>query len=298
MKCIFLYNPTSGKGKIKKRITYIEETLRKKYSVVDVYETTSAEDLIKTSKEACNNYDAIIFSGGDGTFNDVACGVSMMPNRPVLGYIPSGTVNDIARNLKIPRNIKKALKIITDGYKTNHDVGRINDGYFIYVASIGTFTDVSYRTKQTMKRIYGRLAYAFDGLKQIANPSLSKIKLIMEETEVELDSPLLLIMNSITIAGIPLNRGGHLNDGSFDVMIVKKGIHKGVINILRLFLHGLFRLKPSKKLVDYYKASKIVVEVDDDLIWSVDGEAGPKGRVVIENIHNHIQVYVPENKYK
>ena len=70
----------------------------------------------------------------DGTFNDVTCSVATQV-RPILGYIPSGTVNDIAK-LKNPKNIK-SLKNNFDGHTVYHDVGRINGTYFMYVAAIG-----------------------------------------------------------------------------------------------------------------------------------------------------------------
>ena len=297
MKCIFLYNPKSGKGKILPKVDYIKKTLETKFDEVVLHETKSAEDVKEVSRKACGVYDAIVFSGGDGTFNDVACGVASEENRPILGYIPSGTVNDIAKNLKIPRNVNKALQIIMDGYTIEHDVGKINDKYFIYVAAIGTFTGVSYRTKQDVKKIFGKLAYAFDGMRDLLNPKLCAIKLKMEHGVIEIDTPLLLIMNSTSVAGVPFNKGGHLNDGKFDIVVVKKGAYKGLFNIARLFVLGLFRLR-RRRLVNHYKASSFTVEVKDTPTWTIDGEKGPEGNVMIENMHNHIEIYIPVDRNK
>ena len=47
-----------------------------------------------------------------------------------------------------------------------------------------------------------------DGMKDLVNPQLSKIKLIMEDKTVEIDTPLLLVLNSINVAGIPFNKVG------------------------------------------------------------------------------------------
>ena len=166
MKCIFIYNPKSGKGKVLKNLEYIKTELKKKYSVVDIYETKSQEDTISKSKQSCYEYDTIVFAGGDGTFNDVTCGIAECDKRPILGYIPTGTVNDIARNLKISKNIKKAVKNIIDGQYVNHDVGIINGRYFIYVAGVGTFAATSFRTKHKFKKVFGKFAYALDGLQE------------------------------------------------------------------------------------------------------------------------------------
>jgi len=297
MNCIFIYNPTSGKGKIKKKRDYIKKTLEIKFRHVEIYETKSAEDTYLKAVEVCGKYDALIFAGGDGTFNDIACGVASQSVRPILGYFPSGTVNDIAKNLKIPKNIKRALKVILQEQTVFHDVGKINDKYFIYVAALGTFTSISYRTKQISKKIFGRMAYAFDAVKDIFKPSVNRVKIEIDGQVAAYETPLVLILNSISVGGFPFNRKARLNDGCFDVMIVKKGVHKGFFNIIRLFISGLFGFR-NNRTMKYYTDSRFVIEAEPESQWCIDGEAGPKGTVHIENLHNHIEIYIPVRRNK
>ncbi|HHX78980.1 MAG TPA: YegS/Rv2252/BmrU family lipid kinase [Acholeplasmataceae bacterium] len=293
MTCIFIYNPESGNGRIKRRLPYIIQTLKRKYSTVDVHQTKSKEDCINAAVNACNKYDAIIFAGGDGTFNDITCGVASQEKRPILGYIPTGTVNDIAKNLKIPRNIKKALKVILKGGYIKHDVGMINDTYFMYVAAVGTFSSVSYRTKRRTKKVLGRLAYAFDGMNDLINPQITNVIVKCNDCEYKSEAPLLMILNSKSIGGVVFNKNGHLNDGKFDLMIVKNSRHNGLINIFKMMLSGIFRKNIDQKAVKHIKTSKIHVQLQNDATWCVDGEAGPKGNVYIENLHQHLEIYAP-----
>lgn len=124
MDCLFLYNPNSGKGKIRKKISYIRRKLEEKYERVDIVETASAKDLETRVREGADCYDVILFSGGDGTFNNVLEGLH---GREVpLGYLPSGTTNDIAHSLGIPCNIKGALKVILEGNTEGVDCMRVN----------------------------------------------------------------------------------------------------------------------------------------------------------------------------
>lgn len=293
MTCIFIYNPESGNGRIKRRLPYIIQTLKRKYSTVDVHQTKSKEDCINAAVNACNKYDAIIFAGGDGTFNDITCGVASQEKRPILGYIPTGTVNDIAKNLKIPRNIKKALKVILKGGYIKHDVGMINDTYFMYVAAVGTFSSVSYRTKRRTKKVLGRLAYAFDGMNDLINPQITNVIVKCNDCEYKSEAPLLMILNSKSIGGVVFNKHGHLNDGKFDLMIVKNSRYNGLINIFKMMLSGIFRKNIDQKAVKHIKTSKIHVQLQNDATWCVDGEAGPKGNVYIENLHQHLEIYAP-----
>ena len=58
--CIFIYNPESGKARIKKEFLYYTN-FKRKYSTVDIHETKSKEDCIEASIDACGKYNAIIF---------------------------------------------------------------------------------------------------------------------------------------------------------------------------------------------------------------------------------------------
>ncbi len=293
MKCIFIYNPKSGKGKVFKKLDYIKQELSKKYTTVDIHETTSQQDTIQTAKNSCDKYDAIIFSGGDGTFNDITCGIAEMPNRPILGYIPTGTVNDIARNLGISKNIKKAVQAIVDDKYVTHDVGMINDTYFMYVAALGTFAATSFRTKHKYKKVLGKFAYLLDGLQELINPATIKTKVTTGTGEhYEATATLLLVMNSISAGGVPFNKYGHMNDGKFDIVIVKKYLGSGIIGIANTVLIGIRR----KRITKYYqliRSSEFKIEVDNNINWAIDGEEGMSGSVVIKNLHDHIKIYVP-----
>ena len=75
------------------------------------------------------------------------------------------------------------------------------------------------------------------------NPTIQKIKIILSDKSIEFETPLVLALNSISVAGIPFNKEGHLNDGKFDIVVVKNGPYKGLFNIIRLFLLGLVRLR-------------------------------------------------------
>lgn len=297
MKCVFIYNPKSGRGKILKKLDYIVSTLKQKFELVDVYESKSANDVTEKVKEFAKEYDAIIFSGGDGTFNNITCGLASEEVRPVLGYIPSGTANDIARNLGISRNVKKALKSIIDGAIFMHDVGKINDSYFMYVATIGACTGTSYTTKHTAKKFLGRLAYIKDGLDEFFKTPVSNIKYISEEKTLETTSPLLLVMNSKSVGGMSFNKYGHLNDGLFDVIFVNNDKTKGRLNIIWTFIYGLLGGR-WKKCANLVRSKKFTIEVDNSVTWCVDGEEGPKGTVNIENLKGHLRIYVPKKKIK
>ena len=258
-----------------------------------VYESISSDDLKIKVKEASNDYDAIVFSGGDGTFNDICCGISGCEKRPTLGYIPTGTTNDIAHNLKIPRNIKKATKIIIEQTTIKHDVGKINDKYFMYVLALGAGSSTSYTTKQAVKRVLGKLGYIHNFLEEFASRDLIHVKLTCENTVIEKVVPLILVMNSRRVAGMWLNPYKKVSDGLFDVMMIKEGNMKGRINIVLTFILKIFRFR--KYPATDFSGKSFDIEVGENDIWCVDGEKGPTGKIHVENLHNHLTIFVPKH---
>ena len=94
-------------------------------------------------------------SGGDGTLDEVVTGMMKRGGKTPVGYIPTGTTNDFANSLHIPKDLLSAADAAVNGKPFHCDIGQFNDDYFVYVAAFGLFTDVSYQTKQEMKNMLG-----------------------------------------------------------------------------------------------------------------------------------------------
>lgn len=296
MKCLFVYNPASGNSrKILDNLDYIKKVLSSKYEDLDIVSTEYAGHATKIANDACGIYDVLIFSGGDGTFNEVVQGVSEKENRPVLSYIPSGTACDMSKNLAIPLNLKRALKICIHGSCKKSDVCKINDGYFIYIAGIGAYTEMTFQTNQEKKQKLGRMAYLLDGFKKSFDIEKVPVKLKANGKVYEEKVLLLLIANSKSVGGFKFNRKGNLNDGKVDIIIVKQNIFKLPFNVWKLFIYGFEKTK-SRRFLRFIKTDKVEVEVSDDVYWNIDGEKGMPGNVKIEVLKRHLTFLVDKRK--
>ena len=280
MKAVFIYNKTSGKGIIAKKKDFIISSLKEVFDEVEVIESLSAEHFIECVKKSCGHCDSLIFAGGDGTFNMVANAIAEEKNRPVLGVIPTGTINDAAKNFGVSKNIKKALRIIKNQKIRQFDIGKLNDKYFVFTAAIGAYADIPITTSKKDKKRLGPLAYYFKAV-----PSFFKLRKIEGKIEIdgvehEYKTPFVLIMNSSHIGGFKINPKSNIYDGKMDVFISKPGF----LNSLPQYL---FR---SKKIKHYY-GSTIKVEVNCPDSWDIDGEEGPKGSATISVLPSHISIY-------
>ncbi len=289
MKCLFLYNPQSGKGKIAKKAPMIERTLLKKYDEVETVATKSAEDLRDRVKHAACD---VVFAGGDGTFHTVL----QAAQGGRFGYLPSGTVNDVARSLGIPRDLKRALKVVLKGKPVRIDCMKTGGCYSAYVAAAGAFTQSTYETPQARKKALGPLAYALYGLRHGFPLRVFPLKIVCDGAETQTDAVLVLVLNGRSVAGFPVNKEASMRDGKLEVAVIKQAKKPAflrraaaVFSLGAVFLCGV-RVK--RKDVLFLQGSKIKIETEEDLVWDLDGEKGPLGNIGIELVKNHMKIFI------
>ena len=92
--------------------------------------------------------------------------------RPCLGYIPTGTTNDFASTLELPKSIAKSSDIAVNGVPFKCDIGKFNSTTFNYVAAFGAFTDVPYDTPQENKKHSRSYRICFGGYETTFFPAV------------------------------------------------------------------------------------------------------------------------------
>ena len=127
-RLLFIYNPHAGKELLKPQLSDIIDIFVKAGYEVTAYPTQSYRDAYKkVLKYNANDYDLVVCSGGDGTIDEVVTGMMKRKERTPVGYIPTGTTNDFANSLHIPKGLLKAADNAVNGVVFPCDVGRFND---------------------------------------------------------------------------------------------------------------------------------------------------------------------------
>lgn len=142
----------------------------------------------------------------------------------MLGYIPSGSTNDCATTLNLPRSpIKSAAVAAGEGEPFHIDIGKLNGQPFVYVAAFGAFTHVAYATPQDLKNTFGHLAYVVEGIASLPTISPYHLKVEYDGQVLEDDFYFGMVRNALSIGGIKLpQQDVELDDGLFEVDLVKK----------------------------------------------------------------------------
>lgn len=303
MKCLFAYNPNSGRGSAAKSLRYIAVNLKKKFGNVDVISTKKKGDLREFAENACGKYDYFVFAGGDGSFNEVVNGLKEKDNKPILGYIPTGTVNDIARSVGIKRSIKGAVKNIVEGVPKPIDNLKINDEYAMYTVCAGGITACSYKAKQSNKKYFGRIAYAMETIKESFAFEEFPLQFKSGESDFSTEVVMAMFINSRSIGSFPLAPNSVLDDGIIEVLLVKQSkrkyepIHfrrlRYLFNAVKVFIVGYDKMYRDKNMFTI-KGSDFCVSVPPQIVWNFDGEEGIKGNIHIKVLHKNITLICPE----
>ena len=271
-KCILLYNPNSGKIKIKSYLKDIEKIINKHDYEVEIIPTKYKRHAIEIVK-SLPNVDLVMSFGGDGTFNEVMTGNFKRKQKLLLTHIPVGTTNDIGAMLGYGKNILENVKLSLEGEVKKFDIGMINNHPFIYVAGFGKYTNISYETPRKLKEQIGHLAYIKEGVKAF----FDKTKLYDISYEVDGEKyrglfTLILVSNANHIAGVSnVYKDVKLDDNQLEVLFCNLKKKKDIIRSLYFLTKYDATKVPG---LYFYRTSNIKIKINnpDNRSWCIDGE--------------------------
>jgi len=294
-KARIIYNPTSGRESFKKELPNVLERLEIAGYETSAHATTSEGDATEAAEIAVKReFDLIVAAGGDGTINEVINGMAEQEHRPKLGIIPTGTTNDFARALHIPRDFDKAVDVIVNGSSKLLDIGKVNDQYFMNIAGGGKLTELTYDVPSKLKTMIGQLAYYVKGIEMLPSLKPTRTKIVCDGHVIDEDIMLFLIANTNSVGGFEkLAPDASMDDGYFDIIILRKTNLAEFIRIVTLALRGA-HLEDDQ--IIYRKAKHIEVTTDEKMQLNIDGEYGGLLPGEFKNLQQHIEFFIPEKK--
>ncbi|MEH6948488.1 diacylglycerol kinase [Peribacillus sp. Hz7] len=289
-----IYNPTSGREAMKKSLPEVLARLEAAGYEASCHMTTGEGDATRAAEIAIERgYDVVIAAGGDGTIYEVVNGLARAEKRPKLGIIPTGTTNDFARALHLPKSIEGAADIIADGHTMPIDIGKMNDKYFINIAGGGRLTELTYEVPSKLKTMLGQLAYYIKGIEMLPSFKASEVTIEYDGKLFEGEIMLFLVANTNSVGGFEkLAPDASLNDGMFTLLILKKANLADFVRIVTLAIRGEH---VHDKNVIYVKANRIKVTTKEKMMLNLDGEFGGVTPAEFVNQYRHFEVFIPRN---
>ena len=295
-KLFFVFNPKAGKGKIKTALMDIVDIFNKGGYEVVIRATQYPKDAYEMTRKYADKVDLVVCSGGDGTLDEVVAGLVETGSKVPVGYIPAGSTNDFAGSLFIPKNMVAAAEMIMEENVYRCDIGKFNKQTFTYIAAFGLFTDVAYETDQDLKNILGHLAYLLEGVKRLFDIQSYHMKVTTEDEIFEDDFMYGMITNSRSVGGFKnlTGKNVYMNDGLFEVTLITTPTNP---MDMQEIIAGLMSGKDNSDLIYTFKTSRIRIQSDEAVAWTLDGEyGGDHKEVEIRNLHRALNLYLTGSK--
>lgn len=294
-KLLFVVNPYAGKGIKDKKIEKIIDIFEDDGWNVTLYKTVARADATRKVAEAVKDFDRIVCLGGDGTLNEVICGVMQSEKTVPVGYIPAGSANDLGSSIGLPKNNIKAAKIVSKGTVREHDIASFTDKNgsktFVYIASFGAFTEVSWGTSQKIKKALGHSAYMLESIKAVFNIRATHTHIETDSRVFDGEYIFCAVANTLRTGGVYHFKQTEvdMSDGLLELVLISK---PAVYQVPRL-LTRLFSHKFNNVDITFIHTKKAVFSFPDGdaPIFTLDGErADPTGDITVECIHGKVKL--------
>ena len=286
-----IVNPSAGGGHAAKVLPGVERALRELGIELRTCPTTDLEHARQLAETAATSGETAVTLGGDGLIGAVA-GVLRGHPSAVLGVLPGGRGNDLARVLGIPRDPVEACRIIAEGREVALDVGDVNGRTFVGIASAGFDSDANRIANEAPSQL-GNLVYAYGAMRALVAWKPARF-------EIELDPPgEVRTFTGFSVAaansrayggGMFLAPDAKLDDGRLDI-VVSERVSKSrfLANLPRVFKGTHVELPECH----VFRAASVRISADRPFALYADGDPIGDLPAVVRAVPGAIRVLVP-----
>jgi YegS/Rv2252/BmrU family lipid kinase len=215
-----IVNPFAGGGRAGRELHNVRAARERLGLPHRVEPTRSLDHARELAAAAVMAGERAVAFGGDGLIAAVAEAVARADG--VLGILPGGRGNDLARALDIPLDPAEACTILAHGTISRLDLGQVGSRTFIGIASCG-FDSVANRIANQTTLIRGNLVYAYGALRALAGwrPATFNVRIDDGETREVTGFTVAVANSNYYGGGMMLAPTADLQDGQLDVVIIK-----------------------------------------------------------------------------
>jgi diacylglycerol kinase (ATP) len=290
---LFIINPNSGPARLNKSLLTVKierfvDRVQYEPIICFTQKPGDANELVKIyHKEGVKKMVAV---GGDGTVNEVARAVAGKKGL-ILGIIPAGSGNGLARHLEIPIQIRRAITVINKPRIVKIDYATMNDVPFFCTCGVGFDALVGNRfAKSEVRGFFSYLATAFKEyfLYKPRNYTIST-----KDSKQHTRAFLVTIANASQYGNNAfISPDADIQDGLLDVVILSPFPYLKAIGLgFHLFSKSIYR----SRYHTTFRTKKLVIRRKKPGEVHFDGEPGwMKKKIYIECFHKGLHVMVPE----
>jgi diacylglycerol kinase (ATP) len=231
----------------------------------------------------------VLVGGGDGTVNSVL--PALLGTDAALGILPVGTVNVLARELRIPLELEPALQTAIAGTPRQIDVAEANGKPFVLMAGLGFDARVVADVDPRDKEIFGPLAYITAGIGALANHKSSRFTIEMADLCVQVPAWLMIVANAGYYAyELTLTPETRIDDGLLDVCLFAE---QSALDRLTQLAATAVGLHPRHPNITIFRTDALRVTADPPVAVQLDGDPAGASPVDIRVLPGALTVMTP-----
>ena len=290
---LIILNPVSGTKDAEKVKSYIEESMQRAGWSYDIVETKPDIGIAALTQEASpENYDLVVAVGGDGTVAGVAnC---LVNTGKLLGIVPGGTGNALARDLGIPLDPKLAAGLLVGPHGAQDlTVLQVGDAYYLLNVSAGISAATMKDTERSAKRSYGMVAYVLDAFKQLGHPHAVDFTIEVDDETLETRATEVAVLNTGLVNAEILARytNGHIDAKDVVVVVAQADSVPDYISTAWDVLSK--RTEENPEIIAMPVRERITIRPHESVPLQADGEPLDLQEVTVRIIRRGIRVLTP-----
>lgn len=289
-KTVLIANPMAGTSWKGQGLNKVVRKLKEQFPGIELACTKGLGDATALSRQAVSDgYRTIIAAGGDGTINEAING--MAGSQSILGIIPMGTANALAREIGLSLNPVRAASMLANTTSKKIHLGIANGRYFIVGAGIGFDALMMERVDRSykgLKRRLGVIPYIIAGIEELYLYSHPRIKFVIDGEEHTGEYGLVVKSNA---GRFRFADSISLDDPSLLLCLFR---HVKAIPFLRYWLSVLSGDPLNSEEIAYIRGKEIYVSSDDPIPVHVDGEVIGKLPVKISLVKDGLNLLFPK----
>ncbi|MBI1378401.1 MAG: diacylglycerol kinase [Frankiales bacterium] len=233
------------------------------------YETTQDDPGEGMAKQAvADGADLVVAQGGDGTVR--ACAAVLCELDAVLGLLPAGTGNLLARNLDVPLDLGPAVELLAAGPHRAIDVLELDGTAYVVMAGTGLDALMFEETSDDLKDLAGWAAYAVAGARAVRRARAHRVRLEADGARHSMRAVGVVVGNVGTLTGgLELLPDADASDGRMHVAVLTA---RTVRDWLRLGTSVLRGSRPEATSMRVLRARDLRVTWPRPLPAEVDGD--------------------------
>lgn len=261
--CRVIYNPVTS-GFSEKKLDEVCYELDKKYEV-EKAKSEYKGHAIEISRKSNQDSDLTISYGGDGTFGELITGIYNDEQKTIISHIPIGTANDLQKNFGLVKDPAKSAALIRDGKVIDYDIFTINGVPFSYVGAFGYFANVPCNTPTELKKKYKYLAYLLVALKEFKEQKPIKYDMTLFDGQNILQEEAIIaaFSNSTGFGGMDLFNGACIDDGKFEVTLIKDVPKLKMPKIAFEALTGRLDMNKYTEYFNHFNTSELTIKFNN-----------------------------------